>query len=358
METGTIGITTRRVTLDDPVAALDWAKAVEGGPPQLSVRWLVCHGAGFDRPCEYAVAYAEGRPVAVAVFHLRFDTDDHTKYRLSNHIDAAGPGLPFEGAEDLLGEPSVVVVAPSSYVSGLHVAADAGRRTARAAAGALLRLVGRVAAESGAGSVFLPHLPDPAPGWLAEEISGPSHLFPMGASAYLDLGGMSTFGEYLSGFTAKRRREVVRERRAFAAAGLRIETSPVVTVSSDVVRRQVGHYRRYGLVSSEERISGQFHSLQKEYEGRLLFLKVIRGDSGVIGHVLAIQEADWLVPKLAGFEGREGFAYFEATYYAMIEWALRGPRCARIDYGGAAIDAKVRRGCRVRPLQGALLLPR
>ncbi|GAA3098761.1 peptidogalycan biosysnthesis protein [Streptosporangium carneum] len=351
----TTGITTRRVTLDDPVAALDWAAAVEGGPPQLSVRWLVCHGAGFDRPCEYAIAYAEGRPVAVAVFHLRFDTDHHTKYRLSNHVGAAVPDPPFEGAGDLLGEPSVVVVAPSSYVSGLHVAAGVGRRTAGAAVGALLRAIGQVAVDSGASSLFLPHLPDPAPDWLVEGISGPSHLFPMGASAYLDLGGTSTFGEYLSGFTAKRRREVLRERRAFAEAGLRVETSPVVPVSADVVRRQINHYRRYGLVSTEERILGQFRSLQKEYEGRLVFLTAVRGDSGVVGHVLAIQEADWLVPKLAGFEGREGFAYFEATYYAMIEWALKGPRCTLIDYGGAAVDAKVRRGCRVRPLQGALL---
>ncbi|GII94600.1 peptidogalycan biosysnthesis protein [Sinosporangium siamense] len=322
----------------------DWASAVAGGPPQLSARWLTCHAASFDRPSEYAIAYVGGRPAAAAVFHVRFDTDHHTKYRLSN----LQPGCRSA-------EPSLVVVAPSSYVSGLHVACGVAAREAGFAVRALVAELRRRAADAGATTLLFPHIADPAPGWLREEVAEEGALFPMSDSAYLDLRRISTFDDYLATLPAKRKRETARERRAFTAAGLSVEVAGEVPITPALLERQVAHYRRHGLEADRERVAGQFLALQKDYAGRLHHVTVLRDGAEAIGHVLAVEEGEWLIPKLAGFTGREGFGYFEATYYTMIDLALRSTACERIDYGGAAIEAKVRRGCRIRPLQGALL---
>jgi predicted N-acyltransferase len=320
--------------LDGEVAAR-WSDVVRDGPPQLSVRWLTCHENSFDRPPAYAVATGpDGRPDAVAVFHLRRPGDHHTKYRVPDQLGHRAAA------------PSIVVVAPSSYVSGLHV--RPGLSNGRAL-DSLKRTLVDHARRAGACTVQFPHLDDDARCRFDEAIR-----YPMGPSAYLDLRGAHTFDDYLDRLPGRRRRETLRERRAFTAAGLRIRTAPTLNGFDGLVERQVAHYERYGLAADPGRIAGQFRALAEHYRDHLLLLEVVRADD-VVGHVVAVHEEDWVIPKLAAFRGRDGFAYFEAGYYAVIDWALGSIGCGLIDYGGAAVDAKVRRGCTVRALSGAVL---
>lgn len=331
--------------LGDREVAGRWSEVVHGGPPQLSVRWLRCHEGSFDRPSRYAVASGtDGRPDAVTVFHLRRPDDHHTKYRLATALANHSTVTPAA-----LDAPSLVVVAPSSYVSGLHVRDGLPSGRAHAATDALRRTLLAVARDEGAGTVLLPHLADPA-----QRLFEGAIRFPMRPSAYLDLRGARSFDNYLASLPGRRRRETMRERRRFAAAGLRIRTSSTLDHPERLVDRQLAHYRRYGLDASRTRIAGQFRALAEHYCDHLLLLEVLRGDEE-LGHVVAVHEGDWVIPKLAAFRGRESFGYFEAGYYAVIDWALGGLGCTRIDYGGAAIDAKERRGCTVRTLAGAVL---
>jgi predicted N-acyltransferase len=319
----------------DGEAAVRWSSVVRGGPPQLSVRWLTCHENSFDRLPAYAVATGpDGQADAVAVFHVRRPGDHHTKYRVPDQLGHRAAA------------PSVVVVAPSSYVSGLYVRDGAD---ARVAVDALKRTLVDLARRAGARTVQFPHLGDGAVGWFDDAIQ-----YPMGPSAYLDLRGAHTFEDYLNRLPGRRRRETLRERRAFTAAGLRIRTGPSLSTADGLVQRQVAHYERYGLAADPDRIAGQFRALAEHYHDHLLLLEVVRDDD-VVGHVLAVHEDDWVIPKLAAFRGRDSFAYFEAGYYAVIDWTLGSVGCGLIDYGGAAVDAKVRRGCTVRTLGGAVL---
>lgn len=318
--------------LRDPEAARRWSEVVGGGPPQLSVRWLTCHEGGFDRPSAYAVTGD-----AVAVFHLRRPGDHHTKYRLASHV----PDHPEVGA------PSIVAVAPSSFVSGVYVREGVPADRARAAVEALIGLMTSVARDEGARTILLPHL-------TTDDQFEDAVRFPMGPSAYLDLRGARSFDDYLATLPGRRRREVTRERRVFAAAGLSVRTSAAIGPVEPLVDRQLAHYLRYGLEAGRARITGQFESLAEHYRDDLLLLRVIRGDDE-LGHVVAVRERDWVIPKLAAFHGRETYGYFEAGYYAVIDWALGNLGCTLIEYGGAAIDAKVRRGCTARRLSGAVL---
>jgi hypothetical protein len=328
--------------LRDPEVAQRWSEAVRGGPPQLSVRWLTCHEGSFDRPSAYAVVSGpDGRSDAVAMFHVRRPDDHHTKYRLATYL--------ADHSRVALDAPSVVVVAPSSFVSGLYVRDGVPADRARAAVDALRRTVTAIAHGEGARTILLPHLAAPTYGWFEDAIR-----FPMGPSAYLDLRGARSFDDYLAGLPGRRRREVTRERRAFAAAGLRIRTSSALGPVERLVDRQLAHYLRYGLAADRVRIAGQFQALAEHYRDDLLLLEVVRGDDE-LGHVVAVRERDWVIPKLAAFRGRETFGYFEAGYYAVIDWALGDLGCNLIEYGGAAIDAKVRRGCTARVLGGAVL---
>ncbi|MCS7476807.1 peptidogalycan biosysnthesis protein [Umezawaea endophytica] len=340
-----VGSCTVHGHLDDPEVAGRWSEAVRGGPPQLSVRWLTCHAGSFARPPSYVVANgADGRPDAVAVFHVRRPGDHHTKYRLEAHV-ADTSALP-PGALDA---PAVVVVAPSAYTSGLYVRDGLPPDRVHAAVAAVRRAVTEAGRAEGARTVLLPHLGVEARDWFADGVR-----FPMTPSAYLDLGAARSFDDYLATLPPKRRRETMRERRAFAAAGLSIRVSPTLHPIERLVERQVAHYGRYGLAADPARITEQFRSLAEHYGDDLLLFAVLRGTDEV-GHVVVAREGEWMVAKLAGFHGRESYAYFEATYYAVIDWAVRHPGRTLIDYGGAAIDAKERRGCVVRPLSGAVL---
>lgn len=330
--------------LRDPEVARRWSEAVRGGPPQLSVRWLTCHEGSFDRPPAYAMVNGpDGRPDAVAVLHVRRPGDHHTKYRLAAYL----PDHPMVAPD----APSVVVVAPSSFVSGMHVRQGVPADRARTAVDSLRRAVTSVARAEGARTILLPHLA--ATTITASGFEDAIH-FPMGPSAYLDLRGARSFDDYLARLPGRRRREVTRERRAFAAAGLRIRTTSALGAVERLVDRQLTHYLRYGLAADRTRIAGQFESLAEHYRDDLLLLGVVRDDEE-LGHVVAVREHDWVIPKLAAFHGRETFGYFEAGYYAVIDWALGDLGCTLIEYGGAAIDAKVRRGCTARQLSGAVL---
>ncbi len=336
---------TSHADLDDSEVAARWSEVVCDGPPQLSVRWLTCHAGSFDRPPTYVIASgADGRPDAVAVHHLRRPGDHHTKYRLDAHVEDLSL-LPL----DALDAPSVVVVAPSAYTSGLHVRDGLTADRARTAVDALRREVTEAARGLGARTAFLPHLPVGADDWFTEAVR-----FPMTASAYLDLRGARSFDDYLARLSNKRRRETLRERRVFAAAGLRIGLSSTLGPIDRLVDRQVTHYDKYGITADPVRIAAQFRALAEHYRGDLLLFSVLRGDDEV-GHVVIVREGEWLVAKLAAFHGRESYAYFEAVYYSVIDWALEHLDQPLIDYGGAAIEVKERRGCVIRSLTGAVL---
>lgn len=340
-----VGSCTRYPNLDEPEVASRWTEVVHDGPPQLSVRWLSCHSESFDRAPRYVIASGpDGRPDMVAVFHLRRPGDHHTKYRLEAQVTDHTQVPP--GAFDA---PSVVVVAPSSYTSGLYVRSGLPIGRVQMAVAAVRRSVAVAARADHARTILLPHLDVNATAWFED-----AAWFPTGSSAYLDLRGGQSFNDYLARLSGKRRRETTRERRAFAAAGLRIVTSSTLGTLDRLVERQVAHYRRHGLATDPARITAQFRALTEYYGDDLLLLLVVRGDVEV-GHVVVVREGEWLVPKLAAFQGRESYAYFEAGYYRVIECALESLGCGLIEYGGAAIDAKVLRGCTVRPLVGAVL---
>ena len=340
-----VGSCTRYPHLDELEVASRWTEVVHDGPPQLSVRWLSCHSGSFDRPPEYVIVSGpDGMPDAVAVFHLRRPGDHHTKYRLEAQISNHAEVPP--GAFDA---PSAVVVAPSSYTSGLYIRSGLPIGRLHMAVAAVRREVAAAARADHARTILLPHLALDARAWFDDAV-----WFPTGPSAYLDVRGGRSFDDYLARLSPRRRRETTRERRAFAAAGLRVVPSSTLGTLDQLVERQVAHYRRYGIAADPTRITGQFRALAEHYRDDLLLLLVVRGDTEV-GHVVVVREGRWLVPKLAAFRGRESYAYFEAGYYAVIECALERFGSDLIEYGGAAMDAKVRRGCTVRPLIGAVL---
>jgi hypothetical protein len=179
-----------------------------------------------------------------------------------------------------------------------------------------------------------------------------------GANCVLDL-DFEDFEGYLRRLTAGRRSAVRKERRRFAENGLileRCEIPPVIDVVSELqaqLQRKHGH--DYDPAAQRRAFEAIVEFLA-EYARLFAVLK----DGRIGGFCLYYLYEDVAYPKMVGFDedflGRGSFAYFNATYYTLIEdAAIQGLK--RIEFGSHAYDIKLTRGCQAERLVSYLRVP-
>jgi predicted N-acyltransferase len=172
----------------------------------------------------------------------------------------------------------------------------------------------------------------------------------LGAEGVQDLSGHS-WPEYVASLSKRRRARLRKEVADYTAAGLRtvVRWGPEA-IDDDVVALQVAHRAKYGLPGGEDRVRRDFDAVREELGDSCVVLGA-ELDGRLVGFVLYLRTPDALFARTAGFTPGIRGCYLTLTYHETARWAVEhGIR--RVHYGLAAYEAKIARGCELRPRWG------
>jgi predicted N-acyltransferase len=164
--------------------------------------------------------------------------------------------------------------------------------------------------------------------------------------------GHPGFEAYLASFNANQRRNIRRERRAVAAAGLQVTALAGAAITPALVERMhhfyAQHCSRWGPWGSKYLSAEFFSALGAELRHDLVLFSAHRGDPAEpLAMSLCVCAGDQLWGRYWGSDVEVDALHFEVCYYAPIEWAItNGIR--RFD-PGAGGSHKRRRGFVAQP---------
>jgi predicted N-acyltransferase len=166
--------------------------------------------------------------------------------------------------------------------------------------------------------------------------------------------GYGSFDDYLAGFNANQRRNIRRERRSVAAAGLcvtALEAEAISPALMEVVHRfYASHCSRWGPWGSKYLSEGFFTEAPLELRRHLVLFSAHEAGADPLHPVamsLCVRGEDALWGRYWGSDLDLENLHFEVCYYAPIAWAIeRGIR--RFD-PGAGGRHKQRRGFAAEP---------
>ena len=160
------------------------------------------------------------------------------------------------------------------------------------------------------------------------------------------------FEDYLQGFNANQRRNIKRERKAVAKAGLTV--TPLTGEQLDLAllkkmhRFYEQHCARWGPWGSKYLEEGFFEALAELHRDQVVLFSAHCGDPrDPVAMSMCVQDGNQLWGRYWGSEEEIDCLHFEVCYYAPIEWALQ----QGIDSfdPGAGGSHKRRRGFVARP---------
>jgi uncharacterized protein len=235
-----------------------------------------------------------------------------------------------------------------------HGVAHAPGRTPdqrRALMAALPGLLLQTAAELGCRSVALLYVGEPEAADVDRSASRAGYVATLlGADGVLELADTSWEG-YVAGLNSSRRKRLHKELRDYTAAGFCtvIRTGPDA-INDDVVALQVAHRAKYGLPGGEDRVRRDFDAVRDEVGDSCVVFSAER-NGRMVGFVLCLRTRSALFARTTGFAPDARGCYFALGYHETARWALE-QGIPRIHYGLAAYEAKVSRGCELRPRWG------
>jgi uncharacterized protein len=238
-----------------------------------------------------------------------------------------------------------------------HGVAHAPGRTAdqrRALMAALPELLLQTAAELGCRSVALLYVGEPEAADVDRSASRAGYAPTLlGAEGVLELPETNWDG-YLAGLSKRRRYQVRKELRTYEEAGFRtvVRTGPdaITDDLNDLVALQVAHREKYGLPGGEDRVRRDLNAVRDELGESCVVLSAER-DGRMESFVLYLRTRDALFARTGGTAPDARGCYFAVDYHETARWAVENG-IRRIHYGMAAYEAKVTRGCELRPRWG------
>ena len=164
--------------------------------------------------------------------------------------------------------------------------------------------------------------------------------------------GCRTFDDYLGHFNANQRRNIKRERKAVAAAGLQVTPLVGEAIPGGMVDRMhdfyAQHCSRWGPWGSKYLSESFFEAAARDLRSHLVLFSAHRGDPiDPVAMSLCVHTEDQLWGRYWGSDEEIDCLHFEVCYYAPIAWAIgRGIRCFDPGAGGSH---KRRRGFVAEP---------
>ena len=160
------------------------------------------------------------------------------------------------------------------------------------------------------------------------------------------------FDDYLASFNANQRRNIKRERKAVAAAGLTVTPVVGTDIPPALLQRMhdfyAQHCARWGPWGSKYLTEDFFHYAADQLREHLVLFSAHRGDPlEPVAMSLCVHNDQWLWGRYWGSDEEIDALHFEVCYYAPIEWAI-GRGIQHFD-PGAGGSHKRRRGFVARP---------
>jgi predicted N-acyltransferase len=221
----------------------------------------------------------------------------------------------------------------------------------RAVMAALPELLLQAAGELGCRSVALLYIDEPDAADVDESASRAGYTSTLlGAEGVLELADTSWEG-YLAGLSKRRRYQTRKELRNYQAAGYRtvVRTGPDA-FSEELVALQVAHRAKYGLPGGEDRVRRELYAVRDELGESCVVFSAER-DGLMASFTLYLRTRDALFARTGGTLPDAKGCYFAVDYHETARWSLQNG-IRRVHYGMAAYEAKVTRGCELRPRWG------
>lgn len=136
--------------------------------------------------------------------------------------------------------------------------------------------------------------------------------------------GYADFDDFLSTFTAERRKKVKRERRRVSEAGLTLEVRHGEEITPAQWRRFHQHYRgTFALHGHAAPLSSEFFpAVAAAMPGQVILVTAYLGGEDVAG-ALCYRSADTLYGRHWGARAHFHSLHFEACYYQGIEYCIK-----------------------------------
>lgn len=303
---------------DYPFARHEFLAALEGSGSVAPDRgWQPAHGLLHD---------AQGTLVAAAPLYLKDNSFGEFVFDFAWADAYARLGLPYY--------PKLICAIPFTPVIGPRLLArsSADRQTL---AGALAQLPRRLGVSS-IHSLFGSH--DSATAMLhagAHRRRGIQYLW------YNR--GYADFNEFLSTLTAKRRKEIRRERRRIHDAGITVEVQPAGALPAALQDTLYQFYNRTYLIRGQTPyLDPAFFSQLVEHMPEQTLFFIARQAGRAVAMAFMMRDGHTLYGRHWGCEADYHSLHFETCYYSGIEYAIRHG-LDRFD-AGAQGEHKLRRG--------------
>jgi hypothetical protein len=160
--------------------------------------------------------------------------------------------------------------------------------------------------------------------------------------------GYQTFDDYLAAFNANQRRNIKRERKAVAQAGLTMKTLTADDIDESLLTLMYRFYAdtcdKFGWWGSKYLTRDFFQRLYTCYRHRVLLVGAYSQDNGQkpMAMSFCITKGDRLYGRYWGAVTEIDSLHFDACYYTPIEWAIE--RQIQVFDPGAGGRHKKRRG--------------
>ena len=141
-------------------------------------------------------------------------------------------------------------------------------------------------------------------------------------------GNDQSFDDYLQGFNANQRRNIKRERKAVANAGVMVTPLTGDQLDGELLEIMYQFYEQHcsqwGPWGSKYLEQGFFASLADQYRENIVLFSAHRGDPrDPVAMSLCVRDATRLWGRYWGTHEQIDCLHFEVCYYAPIQWALQ-----------------------------------
>ena len=338
----TLEIHVRSSLSDVPALEWDrlWAHEPERATPFLSHAWLdALEQSGAASPetgwsGRHLLLRRGGRVVAAMPGWVKRDSHGDFGRDWQWAAAAERAGIPYY--------PKLVIGVPFTPATGRRLLVAPGEdraEMARAAAGALQDLCDA----EGIHSIHVLHLPEED----AREMEGAGFALRVDFQYHWANPGYSSFDEFLSRFTAKRRHAIRRERAAPSAQGIAIRTVRGDELAEAPARWALEVARLHGR--SISRMEWGMRFLERPFYERVLrsmpgSLEVVeaRKDGRLVAMAFNVASTEQLYGRYWGAAEEHPFLHFNVALYHSIEECIRLGR--RVFEGGAGGEHKLARG--------------